>query len=114
MRGVTRVVWGLLLCSCVSVPNTPKPTFGPTERVQPQDCAPLLDMFQKLLLLPRHSGHIVSNRLTVRTEEEQQRELVAFAARCTEKLVGQARRAVLSCFGDSKDAEEFLSCEGRF
>lgn len=88
--------------------------FAPDERLLTADCSTGSDLLAHRLTLPRQAGRVVSARLTIRTETEQQAERDAFTLFCAQKLVGQARRNMLRCWIDSQDAESFLSCNDRF
>ena len=65
--------------------------------------------------LPPRAGVVVtSRRALVRSEEEQARAAQVFASQCPTTLVGKTRRAILRCWLDAPDSENFQSCSQRF
>ncbi len=104
----------LLLSGCPSDSRVKGDGFPSGERLRDEDCGPATELYKQRLTVPRRAGTIVSNRLTVRTEEEQAQDLLGFVRKCQTQLAGQARRAILRCWQDSTDAETFDSCNERF
>ncbi len=104
----------LLAGGCPSDARVQGDRFPPGERLRDEDCGPAIELYKQRLQVPRRAGTIVSNRLTVRSEEEQAQDLLAFVRKCQTQLAGQARRAIVRCWQDSTDAETFDSCNERF
>ena len=114
MRRAQLVGSVLLLLGCSANPNLRPPPGPSAERLRGEDCEIAIELYRQRLVVPRRAGTIVSNRLTVRSEEEQALDLAVFVSKCRVELTGRARRTILGCWQDSTDAETFDSCNDPF
>ena len=114
MRKDFLVLAALFACACPASSQVKNGEFSVNERLRDEDCGVAAELYKQRLTVPRRAGTIVSNRLTVRTEEEQGQDWLAFVGKCQTQLAGRARRAIVRCWQDSTDAETFDSCNERF
>lgn len=98
-------------CHNPNVRPDPVPTI---EMLRAEDCPPAITTYQRLLALPPRAGMVMTARGPIRSEAEQASTAQTFATQCQTSMVGKTRRAILRCWLDSADSENFQSCSQRF